>query len=147
MKVIARLPALEATKSVTAPPESPEPLRPRTSAIPVIRVVPAEQCISDEPFIAAEPIIPAELGAPTVSPVPLPHRPPVIASPRFPLRSIVSLALLAAVTWTAAWWNDRQRADADRVLQASLETRVQQRPERLARELSTGAALPEGVKP
>ena len=135
MKVIARLPALEATESVTAPPVSPEPLISGTSVIPVIRVVPVELDI------------PAELGAPTVSAGPLPHRPPAIASVRFPLRSVVFLALLAAVTWTAAWWNDRQRADADRVLQASLETRAQQRPERLARELSSGAPLPESVQP
>jgi hypothetical protein len=153
MKVIARLSVLEATESVTAPPESPERLIPGTSVIPVIRVVPAELDIPAEPVIAAahvildEPIIPAELGAPTVSAGPLPHRPPAIASVRFPLRSVVSLVLLAAMTWTAAWWNDRQRADADRVLQASLETRAQLRPERLARELSSGAPLPASVQP
>jgi hypothetical protein len=67
----------------------------------------------------------------------LPARGPAPSSEpqRFPLRSVVTLALVAAITWTAALWNDRQRIHAERVADARREqTTVEQRPERLARE-------------
>ena len=59
---------------------------------------------------------------------------------RFPMRSVVTLALVAAITWTAALWNDRQRMHAERVAQTRGEqaqreqAALEQRPERLARE-------------
>jgi hypothetical protein len=112
IKVIARLPALDAERE--APPErEPETIR-----------------------LAPPP--PRELRA-------LPELPPSGPAPssepqRFPLRSVVTLALVAAITWTAALWNDRQRMHAERVAQMRGEqaqreqAALEQRPHRLARE-------------
>ena len=41
---------------------------------------------------------------------------------------------MAALAWTAAWWNDLQRLEAERIAALERQTAVEQRPERLARE-------------
>jgi hypothetical protein len=86
---------------------------------------------------------PSRLPPPPVREVlELPARGPAPSSEsqRFPLRSVVTLALVAAITWTAALWNDRQRMLAERVAQTRGEqaqreqAALEQRPARLARE-------------
>lgn len=68
------------------------------------------------------------------------RRPPTTEPQRFPMRSVVTLALVAAITWTAALWNDRQRVHAERAAEARREQAtlqrpaLEQRPQRLARE-------------
>ena len=112
IKVIARLPVLDAERE--APPER-EPW-PET--------------------LAVSPVGPAIVAAPPAEAVARPRGMPLRSEPaRFPLRSIVTLALVAAITWTAAWWNDRQHWHAERAVEARLEqAALEQRPERLARE-------------
>ena len=109
IKVIARLPALDAERE--APPErEPEPIARPPSPEPASEVV---------------------------------RRPPTTEPQRFPMRSVVTLTLVAVITWTAALWNDRQRVHAERVAEARREqaglqqTGLDQRPQRLAREGSS----------
>jgi hypothetical protein len=71
------------------------------------------------------------------------RRPPTTEPQRFPMRSVVTLTLVAAITWTAALWNDHQRVHAERVAEARREQAAlqpaarEQRPQRLAREGSS----------
>lgn len=104
IKVIARLPALDAERE--APPER-----------------------------ESEPIVRSPLPEPSSEVF---GRPPTTKPQQFPMRSVVMLALVAAITWTAALWNDRQRVHAERVAEARREqAALEQRPQRLAREGSS----------
>ncbi len=90
-----------------------------------------------------------ELDAPTgceppvaqAAVVPAPVQPPVrrgrsADAPRFPLASIVALSVMAAACWAGVWWHER-----------ATPTGVEQRPERLAREVATEAAGRETITP
>lgn len=115
--------------------------RPGGSSIKVIARLPALDAEREAPpERKPEPI------ARTPSPEPaseVVRRPPTTEPPLFPLRSVVTLALVAAITWTAALWNDRQRVHAERIAEARREQAVvqpaapEQRPQRLAREGSS----------
>lgn len=130
MKVIARLPALAATAPVAAivPVELLPVAKSRVSSVDCVTT-------SNPPLAAA----------PVGDELP---RPQARMSHSFPLRSIVALTVLAAVSWTAAWWGDRQRLLAERMLDARHEQAASDsRPERLARETPSAAAAQERVKP
>lgn len=107
--------------------------RPGGSSIKVIARLPALDAEREAPpERAPEPITLAPPPAPAPDAI---RRPPPPGPLRFPLRSVVTLALVAAITWTAAWWNDRQRLRAERAVEARLEqAALEQRPQRLARE-------------
>lgn len=115
--------------------------RPGGSSIKVIARLPALDAEREAPP-EREPE-PSRLPPPPVREVlELPARGPAPSSEsqRFPMRSVVTLALVAAITWTAALWNDRQRMLAERVAQTRGEqaqreqAALEQRPARLARE-------------
>lgn len=103
---------------------------------------PSIRVIARLPALDAEREAPPEREPEMSSPAPPPgrameasRRAPSAEPQRFPLRSVVMLALVAAITWTAALWNDRQRVHAERVAETRREqAALQQRPERLARE-------------
>lgn len=115
--------------------------RPGGSSIKVIARLPAldaEREAPPEREVEAISIPPCLEPAPEVV-----RRPPTTEPQRFPMRSVVTLALVAAITWTAALWNDRQRVHAERAAEARREqatlqpAALDQRPQRLAREGSS----------
>lgn len=110
--------------------------RPGGSSIKVIARLPALDAEREAPpEREPEPIVPPPSPEPASEVV---RRPPTTAPQLFPMRSVVTLALVAAITWTAALWNDRQRVHAERVAAARREqAALEQRPQRLAREGSS----------
>jgi hypothetical protein len=111
--------------------------RPGGSSIKVIARLPALDAEREAPpEREPEPIVRSPSPEPASEVV---RRPPTTAPQRFPMRSVVTLALVAAITWTAALWNDRQREHAERVADARRQqAALEQRPQRLAGE---GTAL------
>lgn len=110
--------------------------RPGGSSIKVIARLPALDAEREAPPEREPETIP-QPSPPERAPETI-RRPPSFEPQRFPLRSVVTLALIAAITWTAALWNDRQRLHAERAADARLEqAALEQRPERLAREGNT----------
>ncbi|MFN5755633.1 MAG: hypothetical protein ACK54F_04220 [Planctomycetia bacterium] len=107
--------------------------RPGGSSIKVIARLPALDAEREAPP-EREPET-SRLPPPPARAVEESGRAPANEPQRFPLHSVVTLALVAAITWTAALWNDRQRVHAERVAEAQREQQaLEQRPHRLARE-------------
>jgi len=138
MEVLACIPELPCLTGTVAAAvgESPRPF-----TLPGTRISTQEPAVTtDEPDVTDEPDEPDEPeadGEDFVSPPPRRgavrrSRPSWLFSP-----SILALAAVAAVVWTAAWRNDRLRLEASR----------QQRPERLAQELPAAAGAARSVTP
>jgi hypothetical protein len=131
VRVIARVPVLDAERE--APPErtAEPPMEPPAATQPVVAITAP---FVREPEAVPPVVVPETVAVPIVARCLSSRETRAHASGRFPARSVVVLSVMAALAWTAAWWNDRLRLEAERVAVLEQQTAVEQRPERLARE-------------
>lgn len=124
MRVIACFPELEPDPEPAPAPVDPQPVSTATAEVAVrgsVRTLPRK--VFERPRRTA-------------------------AGVRFPARSVILLALVAASSWAGAWWNDHQRFRAERTLAAGAKRlEVADRPNRLARELPATGPAAEAVVP
>ncbi|MGI9178166.1 MAG: hypothetical protein ACR2IT_09965 [Pirellulales bacterium] len=107
MKILARIPALVPLPTSCAAPACAE-------VVPGVREL-VRQAVAQSPP-PSEPTEPAPAAAPQPAASPPASRQRQRRSgPRFPLGSVAALAVIAALAWSLASWNDGRRAEHSRL--------------------------------
>lgn len=105
MKILARIPALEPLPTSCAAPAC-------AGVVPTVQQAVAQSPPPSEPTEASPASGPRPAFPPSPSVSRQRHR---RSGPRFPLGSVAALAVIAALAWSLASWNDGRRAEHSRL--------------------------------